>query len=189
MPALDWVGRDFTGRSTIAIEFSQLQRQIADKLQSEFADQATDGGLGSSQIEPTGDGAARFQAYMEGSDGSAIAELHESSGPAPISDVQQPTAEVTASMTPIQMEATNTSMTLGDRILANMSSFQPQMVAPQEINQATPVNIMNQSAAVDPMQALDWQMQTISVRGEVGLSSTTSENTEQNVESLLKSQS
>ncbi len=125
---------------------------------------------------------------MEGSDGSAIAELHESSGPASVSAVQQPTAEAAASMTPVQMEGANTSMTLGDRILANMTSFQPQAVAPQEINQVSPVNLMDQAAPVDPMQALDWQLQTVNVRGEIGLSSTTSENTEQNVESLLKSQ-
>ena len=125
---------------------------------------------------------------MEGSDGSAIAELHESSGPASVSAVQQPTAEAAASMTPVQMEGANTSMTLGDRILANMTSFQPQAVAPQEINQVSPANFMDQAAPVDPMQALDWQLQTVNVRGEIGLSSTTSENTEQNVESLLKSQ-
>jgi len=126
---------------------------------------------------------------MEGSDGSAIAELHESSGPAPISEVQQPTAEAAASMTPVRMEGANTSMTLGDRILANMSSFQPQMVAPQEVNQMAPqVSIMDQASGVNPMQAIDWQLQTVNVRGEIGLSSSTSENTEQNVESLLKSQ-
>ncbi|MCZ0944099.1 MAG: hypothetical protein OXJ53_13655 [Gammaproteobacteria bacterium] len=79
-------------------------------------------------------------------------------------------------------------MTLGDRILANMSSFQPQAVSPQEINQVAPVSVIDQAPTLDPMQAIDWQMQTVRMRGEVGLSSTTSESTEQDVDSLLKSQ-
>ena len=125
---------------------------------------------------------------MDGSNGPAIPQLHESSGPAPISAVQQPTTEATVSMPAAWVEGTSTSMTLGDRILANMSSFQPQAVSPQEINQVAPVSVIDQAPTLDPMQAIDWQMQTVRMRGEVGLSSTTSESTEQDVDSLLKSQ-
>ena len=93
-----------------------------------------------------------------------------------------------AQTSPLQSGGPDVSMTPGDRILANMTSFQPQSIAPQQFSPIPEISIPDQSPFVDPMQALDWQMQTVSIRGELGLTSSTSDNAEQGVESLLKAQ-
>ena len=171
----------------MAIEFSQIQKQIADKLQSQVADKATQGEVGSGQPQPTGDGAARFQAYMEGFGGSGSVQPTENSAPSQVGYAQRPT-ETAAFMPNAGVEGSSPSMSLGDRILANMSSFQPQAVPAQEINPVGSANAVGPTIVVDAQQAIDWQLQTAHLKEEVGLSATTSQSTEQDVEALLKAQ-
>lgn len=171
-----------SGSGTIAIDFSQVQQQVAEQLQRELADKASQGQAGAGQPEqPAGDEVARFQAYLEGPG-------QPSGEPSQVAGTQEPAARSPVSIPDAGAVRPGSVVSLGDRILANMSTSPSQGVSAQQVDPSGSVRSIGQETMVDPSQALDWQLQTIQLREELGLSATASQGTDQDVDSLLKAQ-
>lgn len=166
----------------IAIDFTQIQNRIADKLRSEVADKATV--AGSDVGQPSADGAQRFEAHLRGSDSAGMGQPPAASH-AP-SDAFPPQSPPTAASSPSDTQL-NGSASLGDRILANMA---PQSATVQSTQGFNPVEAVQSPSQVvtDPSQALDWQLQGIELKEEVGLSTRSSQGSDQDIDALLKAQ-
>ena len=151
----------------IAIDLTQIQRQVLDRVQSELADQA-------GKVDP-GDpnqGAARFEQLMEAPNADGAGSV----------DASVPGSGVEGSQ-PVHQVADSGATTPGDRILANMTRGPPHAPGGVDAVGARPPIDMG-----DPMRSLEVQMEVAQIKAATGLAAAAVQKTSQGVDTLLKSQ-
>ena len=157
----------------MAIDLTQIQRQVLDRAQSGLTGEAQ----WTEEARP-GEGAARFEQLIESPEGPAGAP--ESAAVAnPGIDRAQPAGSVADAGSP---------PVVGDRILANVHPGALPATGVTGADAAAPVGAKPGIDIGDPMDRLAVQIRVAELKTEVSLATATVQKASQGVDTLLKSQ-
>lgn len=157
----------------MAIDLSQIQRQVIDRAQSKLTEEAQRPG----DLDPSR-GAARFEQLMEAPEGRANGpEGAEAAKPGP--DQTGPASRVADA---------GASSAVGDRILANLRLSSLQAPNPAATEAAPPVGAKPGIDIGDPADQLAMQIKVAEIKAEAGLAAATVQKSSQGVDTLLKAQ-
>ena len=150
----------------MAIDPTQLQRQVLERLQSQLAEAPPE----LDAPEPN-QGAAQFERLMQQPTGNGA-------GP--------PDAGVAATERPGYAGEPGGTPSVGDRILANMGGR--PVAGPGDAGAVDPVGSKTAIDIGDPMDAVQVQLDVAEVKAETGFAAAAFQKTSQGMDTLLKSQ-
>lgn len=151
----------------MAIDPTQLQRQVLERLQSQLAEAPPE----LDAPEPN-QGAAQFERLMQEPTGDAAT-------------APDPGAAAAAPEGPGRVGETGTP-SVGDRILANMGGR--PVAGPSDAGAVDPVGSKPAIDVGDPMDAVQVQLDVAEVKAETGFAAAAVQKTSQGMDTLLKSQ-
>ena len=151
----------------MAVELTEIQRQVVDRLQSEAVEQAQQGAS-----SPNEAAAARFADLMDAPAGATPEGAAGPSAPEPVAMQASSPAHV------------NATATVGDRILANMASNPAQRAVPGTADAAVPGG--KAVDATGPVDLLGVQAEVVELKTTTALAAGVVHKTTQGVDTLLK---
>ena len=155
----------------MAIELTEIQRQVVDRLQSEALEQAQQGAA-----SPNDASAARFADLMDAPAGATPEDAASPTAPEPVA---------TRASSPAHLDAT---ATVGDRILANMASNPAQTPPSAPAGTADAVPGGKAVDATDPVDLMGVQAEVVELKTTTALAAGVVHKTTQGVDTLLKAQ-